>query len=330
MLLSVICPIYNEEKYIGGCIEAILRQDYPKEDLEVLLIDGGSKDRTKEIIEEYIKDYPFIKLLDNPHKIAPWAMNIGIKASQGDIIIRLDAHASYPPNYFSSLTKRLKELNADNVGTVCETSVRTKNAKSLAIREVLSNKIGVGDSAFRTGISDVTEVDTVPFGCWNRSAFDKYGLFDTRLVRNQDFEFNHRIRAAGGKIFLVPDSYCTYYARENFSSLAKQAYNNGKWNIFTTWYVGTIKTLALRHAIPMLFVLSLIIPLLAMIIWLPFGLISALSLSAYFCLIGVVSLKLSKEKNLSFVRLVQSFFVLHFSYGCGSIVGFLSLPFKKK
>ena len=151
-MLSVICPIYNEEKYIVQFLDSLLLQDYPKEELEILLVDGMSKDRTREIVAEYISQYPFIRMIDNPEKIVPYAMNKGIDAAKGDIIMRVDAHASYQPNYFSSLVNALKRLKADNVGTVCKTDVMNKTSKTLAIREVLGNKFGVGNSSFRTGI----------------------------------------------------------------------------------------------------------------------------------------------------------------------------------
>ncbi len=237
-MLSVICPIYNEEEYINQCIESILMQDYPKNDLEILFVDGMSKDKTRDIVKEYSEKYPFIHLLDNPKKIVPCAMNIGIKASRGDIIIRLDAHANYEKNYFSVLSHRLIELGAENVGVVCKTDVLNKTPKTFAIREVLSNKFGVGNSIFRTGVDKVMEVDTVPFGCWRRDVFDKYGLYDERLIRNQDFELNYRIRKGSGRIFIVPDSNCTYYARESFKKLWIQNYKNGLWGIRTVLFTG--------------------------------------------------------------------------------------------
>mgnify|MGYP002754093443 FL=1 len=220
-MLSVICPIYNEEKYIGQCVESILAQDYPKDDLEILFVDGMSTDDTRCIVVNYSNEYPFIKLFDNPKRIVPCAMNIGIKASKGDIIIRLDAHASYPTNYFSALIGRIVELDADNVGVVCKTDVLNKTPKTLAIREVLSNKFGVGNSVFRTGVDKVMKVDTVPFGCYRRDTFERFGMYDERLIRNQDFELNYRIRKGSGRIFIVPDSNCTYYARESFKKAWK-------------------------------------------------------------------------------------------------------------
>lgn len=327
MTLSVICPIYNEEKYIGQFLDSLLKQDYPKDDLEILLVDGMSKDKTRDIVAGYTAQYPFIRLIDNPDKIVPYAMNRGIEAAKGDIIMRLDAHASYQPDYFSVLVNGLRRLKADNVGTVCKTDVLNKTPKTLAIREVLGNKFGVGNSTFRTGIDREQEVETVPFGCWPREVFEKYGKYDVRLVRNQDIELNKRIIRGGGKIYILPDTYCTYLARETWHALAKNNYGNGKWNILTVYYTKTFSSLSLRHFIPLLFLLSLIVPLLLAFIWWPFALVAAASLLAYTGLLSVVSLKLSIQKNLNFFYLLITFFVLHLSYGWGSLMGILKLPF---
>ena len=329
-MLSVICPIYNEEKYIAQFLDSLLQQDYPQDDLEILLVDGMSKDRTREIVAGYMAKYPFIRLIDNPDKIVPYAMNRGIDAAKGDIIMRLDAHASYQPDYFSVLVYGLRRLKADNVGTVCKTDVLNKTPKTLAIREVLGNKFGVGNSTFRTGIDREQEVETVPFGCWPREVFEKYGKYDVRLVRNQDIELNKRIIRGGGKIYILPDTYCTYLARETWRALAKNNYGNGKWNILTVYYTKTFSSLSLRHFIPLLFLLSLIVPLLLAFVWWPLALVSVASLLAYTGLLSVVSLKLAVTKKLNFFYLLITFFVLHLSYGWGSLVGILKLPFAKR
>lgn len=325
MMLSVICPIYNEEKYIGHFLDSILQQDFSKDKLEILLVDGMSKDNTRKIIASYIETYPFIRLLDNPKKIVPYAMNIGIKASRGDVIMRLDAHATYEKNYFSALVAALENYDADNVGAVCHTDVLNKTPKTLAIREVLSNKFGVGNSTFRTGITKAQEVETVPFGCWKRDVFDKYGLYDTRLVRNQDIELNKRIIRGGGKIVIVPDTYCTYLARENYKALAKNNYGNGKWNILTVYYTKEIRSLSVRHFVPLAFVLSLIVPTIVGVFWWPALCVSALALCCYLLALGCVSLKLALSKRLNSFYLLMSFIVLHISYGWGSFVGILNL-----
>ena len=329
-MLTVICPIYNEEKYIAKCIDSILAQDYPKDNLEIIFVDGMSKDTTREIVAEYTEKFPFIRLIDNPDRIVPPAMNKGILASKGDVIMRLDAHATYASNYFSVLVKALNDLGADNVGAVCKTDVLNKTPKTLAIKEVLSNKFGVGNSTFRTGVDKVMEVDTVPFGCWRRDVFDKYGLYDVRLVRNQDIELNKRILRGGGKICIVPDTHCTYLARENYKALAKNNYGNGKWNILTVFYTKQFDSLSIRHFVPLAFVLSLIIPVLISFFYWPLALVSVLSLLAYGTLLGTISAKLSISKKLNFCDLLASFIVLHLSYGWGSLVGLVTLPFQSK
>lgn len=328
-MLSVICPIYNEKKYISICIDSILEQDYPKDSLEVIFVDGMSQDGTREIIGQYSKKYPNISLIDNPKRIVPIAMNMGINASKGDIIIRLDAHAKYPSNYFRVLTKALIDLHADNVGAVCRTEVLNKTQKSLAIKEVLSNKFGVGNSTFRTGISKIQEVDTVPFGCWKRETFLKYGQFDTRLVRNQDIELNKRIKRGGGHIFIIPDTYCTYMAREDFMALFKNNFNNGKWNILTVYYTKQFNSLSFRHFIPLLFILSILLPTLGVLIYPYFGILALISIVCYIILIGGISFKTSYIKKLNFFYLLMSFTTLHISYGLGSLFGIKTVCINK-
>lgn len=329
-MLSVICPIYNEEKYIAKCIDSILAQDYPKENLEVIFADGISTDRTRAIVAEYVSKYPFIRLIDNPKRIVPPALNAAIAVSRGDIIMRLDAHASYEPNYFSAIAAALDKYDADNAGSVCKTDVLNKTPKALAIREVLSHPLGVGNSAFRTGIERVKDVDTVPFGCWRRSVFSRFGKYDERLVRNQDIELNKRIKAGGGKIVIIPDTYCTYFARETFSKLAKNNYGNGKWNILTVYYTHQLKSLSLRHFIPLIFVLSILLPIIAGFFWHPLWWLGVASLTAYTLVVSVISSKIALSKHLNFFYLLASFFVLHLSYGWGSLMGLLELPFTKR
>jgi len=222
--------------------------------------------------------------------------------------------------YFSALIGRIVELDADNVGVVCKTDVLNKTPKTLAIREVLSNKFGVGNSVFRTGVDKVMKVDTVPFGCYRRDTFERFGMYDERLIRNQDFELNYRIRKGSGRIFIVPDSNCTYYARESFKKLWIQNYKNGLWGIRTVLFTGNSNSLALRHYIPMIFVLSLIVPLFASLLWGPFMGIGGLSLLAYLLMIGGVSFCIAIRKHLNILYLLLGFATLHLSNGCGMLV----------
>ena len=180
-MLTVICPIYNEENRIEECIRSVIAQDWPKEELEVLFVDGMSGDRTREIVKEYSRQYPFIQLLDNPKRIAPSGLNIGIRAAKGEIILRLDAHAKYPNNYFSVLVNKLQETGADNVGGVCRTLPAKDTPECRAIAHAMSSPFGMGNSYFRIGADSEKWVDTVPFGCFRRDVFDKIGLFDEEL-----------------------------------------------------------------------------------------------------------------------------------------------------
>lgn len=323
--ISIIVPCYNEEKYIQSCINSILSQDYQHNRMEVLFIDGMSLDDTRNIIMDYCKKYPFIKLLDNKKKTVPYAMNIGIRESVGDYIIRLDAHSTYPKKYFSKLIEYAEKLNSDNVGGVWITDVKNKNRKSLAIREVLSNRLGVGNPLFRIGANRITEVDTVPFGCFKRDVFDRFGFYDERLVRNQDIELNKRIKRGGGKLFLVPEIQCTYFARETFKGLIQNNFQNGLWNILTVYYTKTLDSLSLRHFIPLLFIISLIVPPILALGYAPFILISIVSFLLYFVTIFANSIYLSQKKNLSIFNLFVSFFLLHFSNGIGSLIGIVTL-----
>lgn len=321
--ISIVIPIYNEEKYIRPCLESILSSDYPKDKMEVLLIDGMSSDNTKEIITDIQHRYPFIKLFENPKRIVPVAMNIGIRHAHGDYIIRLDAHSTYPSNYFSKLVNWHKKLNATNVGAPVITDVRNKTYKSNSIKKVLSSKFGVGNSSFRTGIRYVTEVDTVPFGCYRREAFKRYGLYDERLVRNQDIELNKRIINNGGTIYLIPEINSTYFARENFTALATNNFKNGLWNILTAYYTKSLGSLSLRHFIPLLFVLSVFTPLiLGVFFHRELLLISAFIVITHFTTLTLVSLRIN-DKETRFIYLMVSFYTLHFSYGIGSIIGII-------
>lgn len=324
--VSVIIPCRNEECYIQKCLDSLLATTYPQEFLEILIVDGMSEDKTRELVAEYLKNYSFIRILDNPKKITPAAMNLGIQASLGEYIIRIDAHTQYPADYFKLLIAASIRLKADNVGGIWITDTIQKTRTATAIKNVLSDRFGVGNSLFRTGVSAITQTDTVPFGCFHRDTFKKYGLFDERLIRNQDIEFNKRIIRSGGKIFLIPDVVCTYYARETFYKLAKNNYQNGYWNILTPYYTKTLHSLNLRHFIPLFFILSLVSTIL-LSLWYPYSLsITALVTISYLILIGWRSLIIKKEAT--WLHQIWAFILLHFSYGFGSIGGIIALTKK--
>ena len=328
-MLSVIVPIYNEEKYISKCIDSILEQDYPKNDLEVILVDGMSTDKTREIVAEYTAKYPFIRLIDNPKKIVPYAMNSGIQASKGDIIIRLDGHVEYPNNYFSALVKNLKALDADNVGALCETLPCGPSAKELAIAEALSSSFGMGNSYFRIGCDEVRQVDTVPFGCFKREVFDKVGLYDNELIRNQDDELNGRIIKSGGKIYLIPSIVTKYFARDKIGKVKKMFYQYGLYKPLVNKKLGAPATI--RQFFPLVFVLGLIFgAMLSCISWI----IAVMYLSVmvlYLLLACYFTFKSVKKTSKISLFLYQplTYLTVHVSYGWGYLVGIYKILMHK-
>ncbi len=322
--ISIIIPVYNEEKYIETCLKSILQSSYDVSKMEILLVDGSSEDETLAIVERYRNTYDCIRVLKNPEKITPISMNIGIREAKGEYIFILSAHAKYEKEYFSKLQTHIEALNAECVGAVLHTEVKHKNYKSNAIKEVLQNIFGVGNATFRTGSDKIIEVDTVAFGCYRKSTFLKYGLFNEHLGRNQDIELNKRIVKGGGKIYLIPEVKCTYYARENFTDLAKNSYSNGYWNILTAFYTKQMSALSLRHFIPLLFVFSLILPLSLSFIYPKILWIAIISLLSYLSLVIIISIRI-KNYTTSLFYIIMSFIVLHISYGFGSVIGIFSI-----
>ena len=217
-------------------------------------------------------------------------MNIGIKASVGKYIIRLDAHSEYAYDYISKCVYYLDTTDADNVGGVAET--KSKGLVGNAIALMLSSKFGVGNSQFRTSKKG-GYVDTVPFGAFRREVFDKYGLYDERLTRNQDNEMNYRIRKNGGKIYMAEDINLSYYCRDNIRGIADMAIKNGKWNVITMkLHPGSMSS---RHFIPFIFLLSLFLMTILSILIPYFKYLFLLEISLYLVLDFIFSVMLAKN-----------------------------------
>ena len=324
VVVSVVMPVYNEEKYIKKCVDSLLLQDYPTEKMEWIFVDGSSRDKTVAILEEYRSRYPnLIKVLHNPKKIVPFAMNIGIAASCGRYVVRLDAHADYAADYISKCVYYLETVDAENVGGVAET--KANGFMGTAISKMLSSKFGVGNSQFRTnGTSGF--VDTVPFGAFKREVFSKYGGYDERLVRNQDNEMNFRIRKNGGKIYLSDQIRFSYYCRDSVKGIADMARKNGMWNVITMKLCPD--SMGLRHFIPLLFVVSILslslLGFLHPIFWVLLGLEAVL----YLALDGLFSARQASSVK-EFFTLMMLFPIFHFTYGIGSLIGTTKLFSKK-
>jgi len=333
LFVSIIIPVYNEEKYIIECIESVLEQDFSHEQMEVFFVDGRSVDKTCEIIKSYAKKYSFIKLLDNPYKVVPHALNTGIKQSKGDVIMRLDAHSAYHKNYVSRLVKQLYELNADNVGGVWRILPANHSIEAQAVAIASSHPFGVGNVAYRIGANNITKVDTVPFGCYRREVFDKIGLFDEELIRNQDNEFNSRLKNAGGKIYLIPDVVIDYFARDSIKKICKMYY---QYALFTPLVQKKLrKHDSWRRMIPSLFLVGLLfggifcfistVPSIVKIVY--FVLFILYCLTCIF--IGVQQSIKYKHSGLLYY-LPITFGAIHISYGYGYLVGLYKIITKSR
>lgn len=314
--VSVIVPVYNEEKYISRCLSSLKKQTYPQERIEWLFIDGKSSDNTVELINEFA--IPNSRILLNEKRLVTYAVNMGVENAVGKYIIRMDAHAEYKEDYIERCVCYLKTTDADNVGGVATTMGDGFIGEANA--DILSSKFGVGNSAFRTGAKS-GYVDTVPFGAFKREVFDKVGLFDPNLPRSEDNDFNSRIRSAGGKVYLASDICFTYYCRDTVWGLLGQALKNG--NALFLSIRKNPKAMSLRHYIPFLFVMSLIIlPVISA--FLPFiWYLFAFEVSVYLLLDIFFSCFKSKVRYIAYKLIMFPLF--HISYGIGSMIGMFGI-----
>jgi len=322
LFVTSVIPCRNEVRHIGPCLESLIRCDYPKDRLEVLVCDGLSDDGTREIVAGYAARHPFIRLVDNPRRITPCAMNAGIREARGDVIMPMGAHALYPPSYIPQLVAALEETGADNVGGVLVTLPANGTPMARALAVGLSHRFGVGNSYFRIGVAERREVDTVPFGCYRRAVFDRIGVFDEELVRNQDDELNARLLKQGGRIMLIPEVVSHYYARGSLGQVARMFYQYGYFKPLAAWKVGRIMTV--RQLVPALFVATLAVTgavaLVAPPVRIAFAAVAAAYLAAA---LASAALALRRHGARCAAALLLVFPTLHGSYGLGSITGVL-------
>jgi glycosyltransferase involved in cell wall biosynthesis len=317
--VTVIIPCRNEERYLAACLDSILASDYPQDQLEILVADGRSEDGSREILERYTARHRHVLLIDNPRRTTPAALNQAIRWARGSIIIRMDAHVLYPPHYIRGLVDALMESGADNVGGVLETIPTDASATARAIAIGLSHPFGVGNSHFRTGVRERREVDTVPFGCYRREVFERIGLFDEELIRNQDDELNFRLIRQGGRVLLVPEVSCRYFARPSFGQLSRMYYQYGYFKPLVARKVGRVMTV--RQLVPSLLLTSLA-TFAGASAWLPgagaaFACIAAL----YSALVLTCSVRAAGPDLRCGAALAAVFPILHFSYGAGFLRG---------
>jgi succinoglycan biosynthesis protein ExoA len=317
--ISILIPVRNEADYIKTCLKAVLQQDYPKEKIEILVADGMSDDGTREIIQNYQQEYLNLKIFDNPAKIVPTGLNAALQIAQGDIVIRVDGHTVIAPDYVQQCVEGLKRTGADNIGG--RMYAKGEGVFGEAVALATNSPFGVGGGRFH--YSDKEEwVDTVYMGAWRREVFEKIGLFDEELVRDQDDEFNCRLRENGGKILLSPKIKSQYTVRGTAHSLFKQYFQYGYWKVRVMQKHP--RQMRLRQYVPPTFIGSLILcGILALIhpfgAWLSGGIIGVYILSDL-----SISIYTSAKKGWKHLPLLPVVYaILHISYGIGFLVGLM-------
>ncbi|MBI5668004.1 MAG: glycosyltransferase family 2 protein [Chloroflexi bacterium] len=318
--VSVLMPIRNEADFIARSLAAVLRQDYPHDRMEVLIADGMSTDETRAIVAETARCYPDVPvtLVDNPQKIVPTGLNRLMAQARGSIIIRVDGHCEIEPDYVSRCVQYLQQSDIAGVGGPIETI--GSDRMSTIIAAAMSSAFGVGGSAFRTVKDRALLVDTIAFPAYKREVIEAAGPYDEELVRNQDDEYNYRLRSMGYQILLAPDIRSRYYSRSSLRALWRQYFQYGYWKVRVLQKHPL--QMSLRQFVPPAFVLvalggALLAPFSRVFraLWL-----SALTLYAAANLVASwLVVRKSDVRQLPALSLV--FAILHFSYGLGFLRG---------
>lgn len=325
--VSIIITCYNEYACINKCLDSIIASEYDFDQIEIIIVDGMSDDGTREIIEDYCQHYGFVRLIDNPRRIKPAGNNLGIDAASHEYVLIMDGHTAYPPDYIKKVVQGSIETGSDNYGGIIEVLPRenTLIARTLAI--VNTSPFAVGNAHYRIGSNKVREVDSVPFGCFKRTLFDRIGMFHPDLPRAEDRDINARIKASGGTIYLDPSIKCQYFIRSRLLDYLKWIKANGYW-VFYASHFTPVKFRSWRNYIPLLFVLNCIVflavyflipPVFVSIICIPQILYVLLDL-VFSCRIGI-----SKRRPISAALALFIFPLTHLAYGWGSILGILKL-----
>lgn len=317
MIVSVVIPCFNEEKYIISCLFSICSQKLPHDtELKVLVCDGKSTDQTIFLIKEFIQTHPEVHYLVNEKRTTPFALNLGITKEDSNVVIIFGAHAVMKENYIRYCIEKLQSSDEIGcVGGIINNIYETKQSSYIGL--AMSSPFGVGNAHFRTGTAE-GYVDTVAFGAYSREAINQVGLFDEELIRNQDDEYNYRVLKYGYKIWLDPQIQSDYYVRSSIKKLFKQYEQYGYWKVYVNKKHRTVTTI--RQLIPFFFVMYLLVGSIS----------SLLSVFCFYVFIGIflfyvitgIYFARKKTVHLSEILNVFSiFFILHFSYGLGYLKG---------
>ena len=315
-LVSVIVPCYNEQATIHLLLDALYDQTYPRSMIEVIIADGHSTDRTRDRIEAFQSAHAdlTVRIVENERRTIPAGLNRAIEAARGEYVIRLDAHSVPRPDYVACCVEALAAGRGDNVGGVWEIRPGGEGWQARGIAAAAAHPLGVGDALYRH-TERAQAVDTVPFGSFRRDLIARVGPFDETLLTNEDYEFNTRIRQAGGRIWLDPAIRSTYFSRATLGALARQYWRYGYWKArMLRRYPSTLRW---RQALPPLFVFGLLL-LALLAIWLPPArAVLALGVLLYALVLLLAGVHISRKKGdpglLFGVPLAIA--TMHFSWG---------------
>ena len=319
--VAIVIPTLNEERFISRCLNSIIKQTYEFEKMDVMIIDGGSNDKTKDIVTEYQKSLQNIRFIENKKKIQSVAFNIGLKKSTAPYIIRLDAHAEYDSEYIYLCIKNLKDdKKRGNVGGRCNILPFNQSVWAQTNAILNHSRFGIGGAAFRVS-NEAHNTDSVPFGAFPRKIIEKIGGMREDLPRGEDNEYNSRIRKAGYKIFFDPNIISSYFARPTLGASCKQMYANGN-SIGYLYYIDR-EAIGIRHLVPLLFVVSGLFSIIISVLWSPFCYVFCGGLALYLIADAMASIMGAKDNVKCTLPLFILFFCVHVSYGMGTIAGLI-------
>ena len=316
--VSIVIPCLNEEKTIQSLLDAVFNQTYPIGKMEVIIADGNSDDQTRMKIADFQNGHEGleIRVLDNPVRRIPTGLNLAIRAARGQIITRMDAHAIPASDYVERSVAALKEGLGDNVGGVIDVKPGADNWIGRAISVAVAHPLGVGDAKYRWA-NTAGEADTVAFGTYYKSKVEEIGYYNEELRINEDYEFNSRIRARGGKIWIDPKIRAVYFSRADLNGLVKQYFSYGFWKV--KMLRKNPETLRWRQALPPLFVFGILMLLLLSGVLELARILLLICLGAYLLILLTASVRVAvKRSDISLVPGIPlAIMTKHFCLGSG-------------
>lgn len=317
--IDVVLPVRDEAAYLRRSLGSVLRQDLPADRVRVFVVDGGSTDGTPDLARELAREHDAVdrvELLDNPERIAATAMNRGIDAGDAPFVARVDGHSELAPDYLRLALDALERTGADAVGGVLRSEGEGLVGQAIAL--AMSSRLGTGGAGFRSGVETEQETDTVAFPVYRRSVFDRVGPFDERLVRNQDDEFNQRLRQSDGRIVLSPQLRVAYVTRGSLLGLARQYLGYGFWKprVIALRGLPSIRALA-----PPVLVVGLLLASVVTLVAAPLPVYAVIPWFAHAAICCAVGLAVADGRpGLGFLT-GAAYVVQHLSYGVGFLAG---------